>query len=363
LVIYFYYLRTININALSMNITKSDFGKLSDGRKAESYTLTNDNGMEVEIINYGGIVRRICMPDASGKSADVVLGYDSIEDYEKDSIYLGAIIGRFGNRIAKGQFILDNNEYKLAVNNGPNHLHGGIEGFNKKLWLAVPEKGKDRVSLRLAYNSPDMEEGYPGNLMIEVVYSLNNNNELGIEYRAECDKKTVINLTNHSYFNLNPEKDDILSHQVSFRSDFYAEKDENDIPTGAFIPVKDTPYDFNAEKNIGKDFDLLENGYDHHYVIKKDKQTFQWFARVEDKASGHILEAGTTEPGFQFYTGNYIDNIRGKNSIVYNKNAGFCLEAQHIPDSPNNPDFPSVVLIPGEQYYQYTVYKFNSFPV
>ena len=342
-----------------MDIIKSDFGKLSDGRNVQLFSLSNDHDIRVEIINYGGIINRIITPDKQGKPGDIVLGFDKIEDYENNNLFFGALVGRFANRIANGRFSIDGVEYNLAVNNGPNHLHGGLKGFDKKLWTAFTEKHKDEVCLKLACHSPHMEEGYPGNLMLEVEYCLNNENELSISYKAETDQKTIVNFTNHSYFNLNVENGNVMDQKARFNAGFYAEKDENDIPTGTFIPVENSEFDFSEFKKIGEDFNELETGYDHHYVINRKKNAFTWFARVEDDKSGRTLEAGTTEPGFQFYTSYYVNNIPGKNKRIYNKFDGFCLEAQHIPDSPNNPDFPSTFLSPGEQYKQLTVYKFG----
>jgi aldose 1-epimerase len=343
-----------------MDITKSVFGKLKDGREVHLFSLTNDHGITVKIINYGGIITQIITPDKQGIPGDIVLGFDNIEDYENGHPYFGAIVGRYANRIANGRFLINGVEYVLAINNGPNHLHGGISGFDKKLWTAFTEKREDMLSLKLGCTSAHMEEGYPGNLMVEVEYRLNNDNELSISYLAETDQKTIINLTNHSYFNLNIENGNVLNQKARFLAGFYAEKDENDIPNGTFLPIEDNAFDFSELKNIGEDIDELETGYDHHFVIQRKNNSFTWFARVEDELSGRILEAGTTEPGFQFYTSYYLDNVKGKKDRKYNKYDAFCLEAQHIPDSPNHPDFPSTILKPGEQYTQLTVYKFST---
>jgi aldose 1-epimerase len=343
-----------------MDITKSIFGKLKDGSDVFLFTLSNDHNISVSIINFGGIITQIITPDKHGITGDIVLGFDKLEDYENEHPYLGAIVGRYANRIANGRFLIDGVEYILAVNNGPNHLHGGKVGFDKKLWTAFPEKKEDMVSLKLAYHSKHLEEGYPGNLMVEVEYGLNNDNELRISYKAETDQKTIINLTNHSYFNLNIKKGDILSHKARFLADFYAENDQNDIPTGVILPTENTAFDFSEFKYIGEDFDELEIGYDQPFIIQRKNNSFTWFARVEDDSSGRVLEAGTTEPGFQFYTSYYLNSVKGKKNRVYDKYHAFCLEAQHLPDSPNRPDFPATILEPGKQYHQLTVYKFST---
>ncbi len=342
-----------------MKITKSKFGDLDDQQEVMLFSLENDNGILVKITNYGGIITHIYTPDKNGKNDDVVLGFDEFEKYTGEHPYFGAIVGRFANRIAGGKFELNGKLYKLAVNNGPNHLHGGIEGFDKKLWTAWTEKKEGEVILKLAYESEHMEEGYPGNLMVEVSYSLNNKNELIIDYKAESDQDTIINLTNHSYFNLNIKNGNILDHDLQMDCSGYTPVDDSSIPKGGVKEVKGTAYDFTEMKKIRKDFAKLENGYDHNFVIDKKEDEFKWFARVREKESGRVMEVGTSQPGVQFYTANFLDNIKGKDDWDYKPQHALCLETQHFPDSPNRPDFPSVVLKKSEQYSQKTVYKFS----
>jgi aldose 1-epimerase len=342
-----------------MNITKSAYGKLTDGRQIDQFTMENDHGMIVKIITYGGIITNIITPDKNNNPGDVAIGFDNLEGYLGEHPYFGAIVGRFANRIEKGHFVLNNKEYKLAINNGPNALHGGIKGFDKQVWTAFKEKTEDEVSLSLAYESPDMEEGFPGNLLIEVSYILNNNNELIIKYKASSDKDTVINLTNHSYFNLNTGKDKIFDHKLRMEADFYTPLDENQIPTGEIAEVKNTPFDFTIKKSIGKDFDKLQNGYDHNFIINKKPGELKWFAIVEDPLSGRLMEVATTEPGVQLYTSNFLDGIKGKDGQIYSFQDALCLETQHFPDSPNKPQFPSVILKKDDVYTQTTIYRFS----
>ncbi len=341
-----------------MIIEKSDFGSLPDGREVYLYTLKNDE-VTVSITNYGGIITSILAPDKAGTAEDIVLGFDTLEGYLGDHPYFGAIIGRFANRIAGGKFHLNGREYNLLVNNGPSHLHGGGKGFDKKLWDASTSKQEEMVSLLLSCESQDGEEGYPGKLKLDVTYSLNKNNELAIDYMAESDNDTILNLTNHSYFNLNIKNGDIKEHILQMKCKYYTPLDDDSVPTGEILSVKGTPFDFTNMKLIGEDFDKLENGFDHNYVIDKVDGDFVWFGKVVDPLSGRVMEVGTTEPGVQFYTSNFLKNIRGKNGILYNEQHALCLETQHFPDSPNKPHFPSVILRKGEQYRQKTVYKFD----
>ncbi len=343
-----------------MNITKSVYGKLKDGSQVDQFTMSNDHGMSVKIITYGGIITNIIVPDKNNTSGDVVLGFDNLEGYLDGHPYFGAIVGRFANRISRGRFVLNNQEYHLAINNGPNALHGGIKGFDKQLWTAFKEQKEGEVSLVLAYGSPDMEEGFPGNLLTEVRYILNNDNELILKYKATTDKDTVINLTNHSYFNLNTGKEKIFDHKLRLEADYYTPVNENQIPTGEIKAVTNTPFDFTREKTIGKDFNELKNGYDHNWVINKKADELKWFAYVEDPLSGRIMEAATTEPGVQFYTANFLKNVHGKEGQIYEPQDAFCLETQHFPDSPNKPGFPSVVLKKGDVYKQTTIYRFRT---
>lgn len=345
-----------------MDIQEEIFGILPEGDTVYQYTLTNENGIRIKIINYGGIVTGIYVPDKNGNSGDVVLGFDTLQKYVTNDPYFGAIIGRYANRIARGTFELEGQQYVLAANNGENHLHGGIKGFNKVLWNASPDKFSDEVQLEMSYLSPDGEEGYPGNLSVTVAYVLTNDNELKIKYRATTDKKTVINLTHHSYFNLDqPGNTDILDHVMMINADRFTEVNASLIPTGKLPEVMNTPMDFTVPATIGSRIAMVEGGYDHSYVLnKKDENELTLAARVYEPETGRVLEVFTTEPGIQFYSGNFLDgSIIGKEGEPYRKHFGFCLEAQHFPDSPNQPDFPSVVLSPGEVYKQETVYKFG----
>ena len=344
-----------------MDIKKQAFGKTEDGKSVDSYTLTNANGLKAEIITFGGIVTSLQVPDRNGKFADIVLGCDSPDEYAKSSTYFGALIGRFGNRIAKGKFTLDGVECKLATNNGPNHLHGGVKGFDKVVWNAKPMQTKEGPALKLTYQSRDGEEGYPGNLSCTVVYTLTNNNELKITYEAKTDKATIVNLTHHSYFNLGGHNSgDILGHELIIKADRFTPVDKDLIPTGEIKAVKGTPWDFTKPMAIGSRIKDVEGGYDHNYVLNSSDGSLALAASVYESKTGRVMEVFTTEPGVQFYTGNFLDgSVKGKGA-VYNKHNGFCLETQHFPDSPNKPNFPSVVLKPGEKYTQLTVYKFSA---
>ncbi len=342
-----------------MDIKATEFGTMPDGRIINSYQLENDKGTIVRIINYGGIITHILTPDKTGKQADIVLGFDNLSDYLAPHPYFGAIIGRFANRIGKAGFSLDGKAYNLAVNNGPNHLHGGLVGFDKIVWLAVKHITTEFVGLKLAYESPDGEESYPGNLMVEVEYILNNQNELVINYSAQTDKKTHINLTNHSYFNLNGCEKDIYDHVLRIDSDYITEIDETQIPTGNLTSIKNTAFDFKEPKKIGKDIASIEPGYDHNYVINGNYGHLRKCARVEDPYSGRSLEVLTTQPGVQLYTTNHEPGVTGKNGKVYARHSAFCLETQHYPDSPNKQNFPTTVLNPGETFTETTIYRFG----
>ncbi|MBW8000672.1 MAG: galactose mutarotase [Planctomycetes bacterium] len=344
-----------------MIISKEVFGKTADGISVDLYTLTNANGVKTRITNYGGIVVSLEVADREGKIDDVVLGYNSLAEYIKDSPYFGAVVGRCGNRIAKGRFTLDGVEYKLAVNNGENHLHGGLKGFDKVVWEAEEVETPEGVGLKLSYLSKDGEEGYPGNLRCVVTYTLTNDNELKINYEAETDKATPINLTHHSYFNLAGEGNgDILGHELMLNADSYTPVDEGLIPTGEIKSVKDSPIDFTEPAAIGSRISQVEGGYDHNYVLNRDNEDLlSLAARVYEQGSGRVMEVYTTEPGVQFYSGNFLDgSLAGKSGEAYGKHYGFCLETQHFPDSPNKANFPSVILNPGEKYSHITVYKF-----
>jgi aldose 1-epimerase len=358
--------KTNNEEKMISTISKEIFGELPDGQKAELYTLTNGNGMTVNITNYGGIITKLMAPDKNGGWTDVVLGFDSLAPYLNDSPYFGALVGRYGNRIAKGKFKLNGKEYTLPVNNGPNSLHGGLKGFDKVIWKATEIKKDSVVGLQLEYLSKDMEEGYPGNLTVKVVYTLDNDNALSINYTATTDKPTVINLTNHSYFNLTGLKRDILDHEVTLVSDSIVPVDKNLIPTGKLRAVEGTPFDFRKSvkisEGINKTDEQLQNagGFDHCWVIKRTEPGLMLFATVREPESGRKMEVFTTEPAVQFYTGNFLDgSLKGKN-VTYAKRFGFCLETEHYPDSPNQPQFPSTVLNPGDTYNTTTKYRFSA---
>ena len=347
---------------------KEPFGKTADGTPADIYTIRNRRGMEARITNYGGIVVSLFVPDKEGRFDDIVLGYDSLSGYIKGNTYFGGIIGRYGNRIAKGKFTLDGKEYTLTANNGPNHLHGGIVGFDRVVWKAEQKRMLSEQSLVLTYTSRDGEEGYPGNLSIKVVYSITEDNELRIEYFATTDKPTVVNLTHHSYFNLSGAgSGDILSHVLRIDADKFIPVDSGLIPTGELRDVRGTPMDFTEPAQIGSrvnanDVQLhLANGYDHTFVLNRTGPELGFAARATDNSSGRVMTIHTTEPGMQFYTGNFLDgrNI-GKGGIAYAFRSGFCLETQHFPDSPNHPAFPSTTLRPGETYSSTTIYRFTT---
>lgn len=350
-----------------LTITTKVFGQTPDGT-AYLYTLTNKNGMKVDISNYGGIVVSLEVPDKNGTMADVVLGFDSLSGYiSSANPYFGGIIGRYGNRIAKGKFTLNGENYTLAKNNDVNHLHGGLKGFDKVIWNAKETAGGDSKGLELTYRSKDMEEGYPGNLNVKVFYLLNNQNELMIRYEANTDKPTHCNLTNHTYFNLKGEGNgDILDHQLKIAADWITPVDKTLIPTGGMMPVKGTPFDFRVQKSIGKDIDSdhqqikYGNGYDHNYAIGETEGKRVQIATVYEPISGRFMEVLSEEPGVQFYTGNFLNGeIEGKNGHKYDFRTGFCLETQHYPDSPNQEKFPSTLLNPMDIYKTSTIYKFS----
>lgn len=352
---------------MTSTISKEVFGEVSEGQKADLYTLTNANGMTVKITNYGGIITQLTAKDKAGKWEDVVLGFDSLPPYLGEHPFFGSLVGRYGNRIANGKFTLYGKTYNLPINNGPNSLHGGINGFNKKIWNATEIKKDSIVGLELTYTSKDGEEGYPGTLSVKVTYTLSNDNGLRIDYEATTDKNTVINLTNHSYFNLSALKNDILNHEVSIKSDSMVPVNATLIPTGKLRAVKGTPFDFNEPTVVGKRIDQIDDeqiknggGYDHCWVINRgaDKE-LMLFATVKDPESGRFMEVLTTEPAVQFYTGNFLDgSLKGKGA-TYTKRFGLCLETEHYPDSPNQPQFPSTELKPGETYKTSTEYRFS----
>jgi aldose 1-epimerase len=337
------------------------FGKI-DNQEITEFTIRNATGMFVSILDYGATVSKILAPDRTGDLADVVLGFETIDGYlQKNNPYIGSLVGRYANRIANAKFELDGQSYTLAANNNSNALHGGLKGFDKMIWKLAPEQ-PDKQGVKFFYDSKDGEEGYPGNLHVEVTYSLNDGNEFKIEYTAVTDKATPVNLTNHSYFNLSGSlASDILGHELTLHADKYTVVNKVLIPTGELADVKGTPFDFNEPKVIGKEIDKVSGGgYDHNYVIRKEGPPPALTAGLYDPLSGRYMEMFTTEPGVQFYSGNFLDKtLKGKNGRLYGKHAGLCLEAQHFPDSPNQPSFPDTILRPGNIYRQTTVYKFS----
>ena len=348
-------------------VTKAPFGT-ADGQSVDLYTLRNVHGVEAKITNYGGILVSLKVPDRNGKFDDVVLGFNDLDTYLKGHPYFGALIGRYGNRIAKGRFTLNGVEYKLAVNNGENTLHGGIKGFDKVVWTGKEMKTKAGPAVVLTYLSKDGEEGYPGNLNVRVVYTLTNNNELKIEYSATTDKDTVTNLTHHSYFNLAGEGNgDILSHLVTINGSRFLPTDAGSIPTGELRKVAGTPFDFLTAHAIGERINQdeeqlkLGNGYDHTWIINGRSGTLRLAATAYESTSGRTMQVWTTEPGVQFYTGNFLDGtLTGKSGKIYQRRFGFCFETQHYPDSPNHPAFPTTTLKKGATYRSTTIYRFGS---
>ena len=343
--------------AIKAGITKTDWGSV-DGKKVYLFTLVNDKGTEVKITTYGGRVTSFITADKNNTRANIVVGFDSLQPYLQNPPYFGAIVGRYGNRIGDAKFALDGSTYKLAANNGKNHLHGGIKGFDKVVWDATTLE--DSVpSLTLKYLSKDGEEGYPGNLDVTVQYTLTNNDELKIEYDAVTDKATPVNITNHSYFNLTGDMNKtILDHTLMIDADHYTPVDSTLIPTGEIKAVKGTAFDFTSPKKIGRDIGSLKGGYDHNWVLNRKDTLLQKVAVLSDSVSGRSLEVYTTEPGLQFYTGNFLDgkfiNSGGK---AVNQRSALCMETQHFPDSPNKPNFPSTILKPGGKYHSETIYK------
>ncbi|TMI66032.1 MAG: galactose mutarotase [Bacteroidetes bacterium] len=343
------------------SITEKAFGNF-ETKPVTEYAITNPSGMQVSIINYGGTVTKILAPDKQGKLGDVVLGYETLDGYlQKGDPYFGSLIGRYGNRIANAKFDLDGKTYTLAANDHGNTLHGGNKGYDKVYWNI--EKLAGDSSLKLTYQSKDGEEGYPGNLNIEVIYSLSSANELKIDYTATTDKATPINLTNHCYFNLSGGSDStILGHELLIKADSYTPVNDKLIPTGKIDPVKSTPMDFNTAKAIGKEIDSVSGGYDHNWVLNKNGTTLEQVATLYHAGSGRFMEVFTTEPGLQFYSGNFLDGTLTNtlHGQKYVKHAALCLETQHYPDSPNQPAFPTTILKPGETYRQTSVYKFST---
>jgi aldose 1-epimerase len=349
--------------ASKAGVKKAMFGKLDDGTPVEIYTLTNSHGLTAKIMTYGATLTELHVPDRNGAQGDVVLGFDNLAQYVKGHPYFGSTVGRVANRIAKGKFTLEGKAYTLAVNNGPNHLHGGLKAFDKAVWKATRVKSADGPAVKFAYHSPDGEEGYPGNLDVAVTYTLTNKNGLRIDYEATTDRATPVNLTNHTYFNL-AGKGDILDHELMLAADRYVAVDDTLIPTGELREVKGTPMDFTTPHKIGERITQVggdPNGYDHCYVLNSGGRSFALAARATEPTTGRVMEMYTTEPGVQFYTGNFLDGtLTGKGGMVYRKHSAFCLEAGHFPDSVNHPDFPSTILRPGQTYRQRTEYVFST---
>jgi aldose 1-epimerase len=345
-------------------ITLEEFGKIPGGKYIHLYTLENENGMIAKITNYGGIVTELYVPDRDGKMADVVLGYENLDKYVEATPYFGALIGRYGNRIAKGKFTLDGKEYTLATNNDENHLHGGDVGFDKVVWDAVTQETKNGPGIELTYVSKDGEEGYPGNLTCKVTYILTNDNELKVTYEATTDAPTVVNLTHHSYFNLaGHDSGTILDQELMIAADGYTPVDAGLIPTGKIATVAGTPMDFRKPTKIGARIAQVTGdpgGYDHNWVLNNSDGTYEKVASLYDPKSGRLMEISTTEPGLQFYSGNFLDGSNKGKGATYNFRNGLCLETQHFPDSPNQPNFPSTVLRPGQTYKYKTAYKFST---
>ena len=354
--------------AAAATVTRAPFGVLANGDSVHVFTLTNAHGIEVRALDYGGIIQSIRTPDRSGKVADIVLGFDSLSQYVKLSPYFGAIVGRFANRIARGTFTLDGKTYHLAINNGPNALHGGLVGFDKVIWNAEPFTNDTSVGVVWTHTSPDGDQGYPGTLKVRVTYALTSSDALVIDYEATTDKPTILNLTNHSYFNLaGAGHGDILGHLVMINADSITPIDSTMIPTGAVEAVAGTPLDFRAPTGIGQRINAANQqlkfagGYDHNFVLNRaDTTSLVHAARVVEPTTGRTLDAYTTQPGLQFYTGNFLDGSFAGIGGVYGHRAGFTLETQHYPDSPNHPNFPSVVLRPGQTFHSETVFRFGS---
>lgn len=351
-----------------ISITKQPFGRTPQGQSVDLYTLTNANGLQATVITYGATVTTLSIPDREGRFADIVLGYEDLNGYIGDNVYLGCTAGRFAGRVAKGKFTLDGVEYPLTINNGPNHLHGGSKGFNKVVWSAKIKKTRDGPALALTYTSKDGEEGYPGNLSCSVVYAFTNENQLQINYQAKTDKTTIVNLTHHSYFNLaGYDSGDVLGHELTVFADYYAPAEPQWlIPTGEIRSVKGTALDFTTPTTIGThlkqapaDFGGNNGGYDLNYALKNQGK-LEIAARVYEPTSGRVLEVLTSEPALQVYTSNFLDGTTKGKGVVYKKYAGLCLEPEHFPDSPNQAHFPSVVLRPDQVYHHTIIYRFST---
>ncbi len=354
--------KSISKEENGLRIQEETFGKTEEGDLIKSYTLTDGKGIKVKLINYGAILVSLKIPDREGNLDDITLGYETLEGYIQDKSYIGATIGRYANRISKGRFTLDGVQYTLTVNDHGNQLHGGLKGFHKVIWKPEKIESADSVGIKFHYLSKDGEEGYPGDLTTNVTYILTGKSELKIYFEAISDKNTHVNLTHHSYFNLaGSAKRDILEHELTIVADQYTPVDESLIPTGEIKPVKDTDMDFTNPIAIGARIQNVVGGYDHNYVLNKEEGALSLAARVYEPESGRVMEIYTTEPGIQFYSGNFLDgSITGKGGQTYYKYYGFCLEPQHFPDSPNKPNFPSTILKSGEKYTHLTIFKFST---
>ncbi len=344
-----------------MSIQKQPIGKTPDGIQVDEYTLTNAGGMRVKIMTYGATLTAVEVPDRDGKPGVVTLSLDSLDGYLAGHPYFGSVVGRYANRIAKGKFTLDGTRYTLAANNGENHLHGGVNGFDKAVWKAEAVMADDSLSVTFSHTSPDGDEGYPGELKATATYTLTNDNQLKMEYTAATDKPTHVNLTNHAYWNLaGAGSGDVLGHELMLNADRYLPVDEGLIPLGELAPVKGTPMDFTRPRSIGSRIAQVEGGYDHCYVLNKGKAgELSLAARVVEPKSGRVMEIHTTQPGIQLYTGNFLDGSLTVAGKPCNKHYAFCLETEHFPDSPNRPEYPSTILRPGETYHEVTVHKFS----
>jgi aldose 1-epimerase len=354
-------------NMATVTIEKKPFGQTANGDEVDQFILSTKKGMKISIITYGGIITSWTAADKNGDYRDIALGYNTLAEYEAETPYFGALIGRYGNRIAKGKFSIDGEAYTLAVNNGENHLHGGLKGFDKVVWDAKTIVNDSTASLELSYLSKDMEEGYPGNLQTKVTYTLNNNDELSVKYEAKTDKPTIVNLTQHSYFNLTADFNQPISdHELVINADSFLPVDSSLIPTGEFRNVAETPFDFRSPKSIGKQINAeniqIKNGlgYDHCWVLNDQEKGVRFVASAYESVSGRLLEIFSDEPGIQFYSGNFLDGtLPSKSKGTYQHRTGFCLETQHYPDTPNQKNFPSVRLNPGESYQSHTVFRFS----
>ena len=354
-------------NMATVTIEKKPFGQTANGDEVDQFILSTKKGMEISVITYGGIITSWTAADKNGDYRDIALGYNTLAEYEAETPYFGALIGRYGNRIAKGKFSIDGEAYTLAVNNGENHLHGGLKGFDKVVWDAKTIVNDSTASLELSYLSIDMEEGYPGNLQTKVTYTLNNNDELSVKYEAKTDKPTIVNLTQHSYFNLTADfNQPVLDHELVIKADSFLPVDSTLIPTGEFRNVAETPFDFRSPKAIGKQINAeniqMKNGlgYDHCWVLNDQEKGVRFVASAYEPVSGRLLEIFSDEPGIQFYSGNFLDGtLPSKNQGTYQHRTGFCLETQHFPNSPNEPSFPTTILKPGETFTSETWFQFS----